>query len=216
LPYTITLKIVLACVSVFSILGSALAAVRQDCMKKIMAYSMSVHSGVILLGLCVFSVYSLSSVLFYLFCYVIVCLGVWSAITIVYNSAKSSDISMLNGLLYHRPYFVMAFTFILIALAGLAPTCGFVAKLYIFSAVARSGMFYLPFLLIAFLGLVVMVYSYWRIIRGMFRRIETDIEIDNQVLSSKILLYASSIATVVLGVFVDKFIQLCQLVAYYM
>ena len=65
------MRIVLATLAVITILLSSLSSIRQENIKRLMAYSMSVHSGIMLLGLCVFSVYSLSSVMFYLFCYVI-------------------------------------------------------------------------------------------------------------------------------------------------
>ena len=216
LNYTFTVKIVLAFIAVATIIFGSLSAIRQENLKRLMAYSMSVQSGIMLLGLCVFSVYSLSSVLFYLFCYVFVNMGAWAAITLLYNSAKLEKLEDLKGIIYHRPYYVIAFTIILIALAGLAPTCGFVAKLYVFSAVARSGFMYLPFLLVALISTVIMIYAYWRIIRAMFRRIETEIVIDTHVISSKYILYACAVASVVICVFADKIIRLCQLVAYYM
>lgn len=210
------MKIVLACIAVVTILFGSLSAIRQENLKRLMAYSMSVQSGIMLLGLCVFSVYSLSSVLFYLFCYVFVNIGAWSAIILLYNSAKLESLEQLKGIIYHRPYYVIAFTVVLIALAGLAPTCGFVAKMYIFSAVARSGVIFLPFLLLALISSVIMIYGYWRIIRAMFRRIETQIEIDTHVISSKYILYACAFATVGICILADKIIRLCQLAAYYM
>ncbi len=216
LNYTFTMKIVFACLAVITIVLGSLSAIRQDSLKRLMAYSMSVHSGIMLLGLCVFSVYSLSGVLFYLFCYVFSNIGAWSAIILLYNSGRLENLNDLKGLIYHRPYYVIAFTVVLISLAGLAPTCGFVAKLYISSAVARSGFIFLPFLLISLLASVIMIYAYWRIIRAMFRRIETDISIDNNIISSKFILYACAFATVGICLFSDKIIQLCQLVAYYM
>lgn len=213
---TYTVKIVLALLAVLTIILGALSSIRQDNIKRLMAYSMSVQSGIMLLGLCVFSVYSLSAVLFYLFCYIFANIGAWSAIVLLYDSAKLKNVSDLKGLLHHRPYFVMAFTVILIALAGLAPTCGFVAKLYIFSAVARSGVMFLPILLISMLASIILVYSYWRIIRRMFGRKESDVTIDTNIISSKFILYACSVATVFVAIFSDRIIRLCQLVAYYM
>ena len=216
LTYTFTMKIVLAFIAVLTILFGALSAIRQENLKRLMAYSMSVQSGIMLLGLCVFSVYSLSSVLFYLFCYMFVNIGAWAAIILLYNSAKLEKLDDLKGILYHRPYYVIAFTIILIALAGVAPTCGFVAKLYVFSAVARSGFVFLPFLLAALVSSVIMIYAYWRIIRAMFRRIETEIVTDTRLISSKYILYACAVASVLISLFADKIIRLCQLVAYYM
>ena len=177
---------------------------------------MSVQSGIMLLGLCVFSVYSLSSVLFYLFFYLFANIGAWSAIILFYNSCKLDEINDFKGLIYHRPYYVIAFTVILLSLAGIAPTCGFVAKLFVFSAVARSGFVFLPFLAIAMLASVIMIFAYWKIIRAMFRRVENSVEIDTNVISSKFLLYACAFATVLCCIFADKIFGLTQLVSYYM
>lgn len=216
MPFTSSLRITFAILSVATIICGSLCAIRQTNLKRLMAYSMSVQSGIMLLGLCVFSVYSLSSVLFYLFCYIFANIGAWSAIILFYNSCKQEDINSFKGLIYHRPYYVIAFTAILLSLAGIAPTCGFVAKLYIFSAVARSGFMFLPFLIIAMLASVIMIFAYWKIIRAMFRRVDNSVEIDTNVISSKFILYACAFATILCCVFADKIIQLCQLVSYYM
>lgn len=216
MPFTTSLRLTFAILGVATIIMGSLCAIRQTNIKRLMAYSMSVQSGIMLLGLCVFSVYSLSSVLFYLFCYIFANLGAWSAIILFYNSCKHEEVSDFKGLIYHRPYYVIAFTLILLSLAGIAPTCGFVAKLYIFSAIARSGFMFLPYLIIAMLASVIMIFAYWKIIRAMFRRVENSVEIDTNVISSKFILYACAFATVMCCIFADKIIQLSQLVAYYM
>lgn len=210
LPFTTSLRLVFAIIAVLTVICGSLCAIRQTNVKKLMAYSMSVQSGIMLLGLCVFSVYSLSSVLFYLFCYVFSNIGVWSALVLFYNSCKKEEIDDFKGLIFHRPYFVISFTTVLIALAGLAPTCGFVAKLYIFSAVARSGFVFLPFLMTMLLASVIMIFAYWKLIRAMFRRVECSADIDNHVISSKFILYFCAIATVIICIYADKIIQLCQ------
>lgn len=216
MPFTNSLRLTFGILAVFTVVCGSLCAIRQSNLKRLMAYSMSVQSGIMLLGLCVFSVYSLSSVLFYLFCYIFANIGAWSAIILFYNSCKLEEISGFKGLIYHRPYYVIAFTSILLSLAGIAPTCGFVAKLYIFSAVARSGFMFLPYLIIVMLASVIMIFAYWKLIRAMFRRVETSVEIDTNVVSSKFILYACALATLLCCVFADKIIGLTQLVSYYM
>ncbi len=214
--YIPVLKLVFVCIGMFTIICSSLCAIRQTGVKRMLAYSMSVQSGIMLLGLGVFSVFSLSGVLFYLMCYMFANIGVWAAVILFYISTKRGDIEDYNGLIFHRPYYVIAFTTVLIALAGLAPTSGFVSKLYLFSAVARAGFLFLPFLIISMLGCVIMIFAYWKLIRAMFRRVETDAVINTQIVSSKFILYACALATVLICIFADKIIQLCQSVAYYL
>ena len=216
MSFTTSLKLVLASLAVLTILCGSLCALRQTNLKRLMAYSMSVQSGIMLLGLCVFSVYSLSGVLFYLFFYVFATIGAWAAIILFYNSCKLEEIRDFNGLIYHRPYYVIAFTIILLSLAGIAPTCGFVAKLFLFSAVARSGFVFLPFLAVAMLASVVMVFAYWNIIRAMFRRVENSVEIDTNIVSSKLILYACAFATILCCIFADKIFVVLQLISLYM
>lgn len=216
MPYTSGLRLTFAILAVVTILCASLCAIRQNNVKRLMAYSMSVQSGIIMLGLCVFSAYSLSGVLFYLFCYVFANIGAWSALILFYGSSGREDVSDFSGLIYHRPYYVIAFTLILISLAGIAPTCGFVAKLYLLLFVARSGFMFLPYLIIAMLGSVIMIFAYWKIIRSMFRRVETQVLIDTNIVSSKFILYACAFATILCCIFADKIIQLTQLVSFYM
>lgn len=214
--YLPVLKILFVCIAMLTILFSSLSAIRQTTVKRLMAYSMSVQSAIMLLGLGVFSVFSLSGVLFYILCYMFVNTGVWAAIILFYDSCKLNNIEDYNGLIFHRPYYVIAFTTVLIALAGLAPTSGFVAKLYLFSAVARSGFLFLPFLIISMLACVIMIFAYWKLIRSMFRRVNTEVSIDTKIVSSKFILYACALASVLLCIFADKIIQLCQSAAYYL
>ena len=216
LPFTSGLRLTFAFLAVVTVVCASLCAIRQNNIKRLMAYSMSVQSGIMLLGLCVFSVYSLSSVLFYIFCYIFANIGAWAALILFFNSSGLEDVDDFRGLIYHRPYYVIAFTLVLISLAGIAPTCGFVAKLYLFSAVARSGFLFLPYLVVAMLGSVVMIFAYWKLIRAMFRRVENTALIDTSVMSSKFILYACAFASIFCCIFADKIIQLCQLVSYYM
>ena len=66
------------------------------------------------------------------------------------------------------------------------------------------------------LASVIIIYAYWRVIRYMFSRVENVIEIDTNVISAKFILYACMASTILISVFADKIIYLCQLVAYYM
>lgn len=216
IEYTPVLRLVCVIIAVSTIICGSFCAIRQTTLKKLMAYSMSVQSGIMLLGLGVFSVFSLSGVLFYLLCYMFANIGAWSAIILFYDSCKCGNIDDLKGLIFHRPYYVIAFTTVLIALAGLAPTSGFVARLYLFSAVARAGFLFLPFLIISMLAGVVIIFAYWKLIRAMFRRVDSDIVIDTKIISSKFILYACAVASVLFCIFADKIIQLCQAAAYYM
>ncbi len=208
-------KVILAVLAVISILQGSLGAIRQTNIKRLYGYSSIAHSGFMLLGLSVLSVYGLSTVLFYLFCYVFMNIGLWTASIIFNNSYKSDEISDYKGILYNRPYYAIAFTTCLVSLSGLPPTSGFLSKLYLFSAVSRAGMVYIPALVLALLLSVVGLFFYFNLIKVVFEKSSTTPNIDTNLISSKFILYVCAFVTVLLCFFAEKLIQLCQLVAYY-
>lgn len=209
------LKIIMAVFAVLSIAYGTYGAIKQTNIKRLYGYSSIAQAGYLLLGLSVLSVYGLSTVLFYLFCYVFMNVGVWAAAIIFNTSYKSDELVDYKGLLYSRPFYSIAFTTCLISLAGLPPTSGFLAKLYLFSAVARAGIAFLPFFIIALLFTVAGVFFYFNVVRAVFERATNPVNIDTSLISSKLILYACTIVTVLLCMFPDKVIQLSQLVAYY-
>ncbi len=209
------LKIIMAIFAILSIAYGTYGAIRQTNIKRFFGYSSVAHAGYILLGLSVLTVYGLSTVLFYLFCYIFMNIGIWTAAITFNSSFKSDEMSDYKGLLYNRPFYSIAFTVCLISLAGLPPTSGFLAKLYLFSAVARSGIAFLPFLIIALIFTVAGVYFYFNFVRMIFEKTTGPANIDTNLISSKIILYACAFVTVLLCIYADKIIQLAQFCAYY-
>ena len=66
------------------------------------------------------------------------------------------------------------------------------------------------------LAAVIMIFAYWKLIRSMFRRVDSNVSIDTHIVSPKFILYACALTSVLLGIFADKIIQLCQFAAYYL
>lgn len=209
------LKIIIALFAVLSVAYGTLGAIRQTNIKRLYGYSSISHAGYMLLGLSVLSVYGLSTVLFYLFCYVFMNIGIWTAAIIFNTSVKSDEIVDYKGILYNRPFYSIAFTICLISLAGLPPTSGFLAKLYLFSAVARSGVAFLPFLSVALIFTVAGVFFYFNVVKVIFEKTNNPANIDTHLISSKLILYACTLVTVLMCLFADKIIQLSQLSSYY-
>lgn len=209
------LKIILATLAVISIAYGTLGALRQTNIKRLYGYSSIAQSGFILLGISMLSVYSLSTVLFYLFAYVFMNIGIWTAAITFHTSCSSDKILDYKGLLYNRPYYAIAFMVCLISLAGLPPTSGFLAKLYLFSAIARSGLAFLPALVFALVFAVVGLFFYFNLVKVLFEKTSNPPNIDTSLISPKFILYACTFITVFLCFFAEKIIQLCQLAAYY-
>lgn len=209
------LKIILATLAVISIGYGSLGALRQTNIKRLYGYSSIAQSGFILLGISMLSVYSLSTVLFYLFSYVFMNIGIWTA-AITFNTSFASDkILDYKGLLYNRPYYAIAFTICLISLAGLPPTSGFIAKLYLFSGITMSSVAFLPALVFALIFAVVGLFFYFNLVKVLFEKTSSPANIDTSLISPKYILYACALITLLLCFFAEKIIQICLSAAYY-
>lgn len=213
--FSSAIKLFLALIAVITIFYATYAAIRQSNIKRFLGYSSVAQSGFLVLGLATISVYGFSSVLFYIFCYIFMNLGVWAAVILFHNSCGKDDIASYKGLAYEHPFYVLAFSFCLISLAGLPPTAGFLAKLYLFSSVARAEYIFLPFLFATLLLTVLGVYFYLKPVKIMFEKNDKAVQIDNHLISTKSVLYTCTLVTFVLCFFSDKIIQLCQIMAYY-
>ncbi|MEL7001353.1 MAG: NADH-quinone oxidoreductase subunit N [Bacteroidota bacterium] len=127
-------QVLLAIISMITILVGNFSAIWQNNVKRLLAYSAIAHSGFLLIGLVSFSESGLQSLYFYAFIYLLMNIG---AFTIVQYFEKKEDISEIEdyrGLMSKYPLAVISFLVFMVSLAGLPPTAGFTAKLFIFSS----------------------------------------------------------------------------------
>jgi NADH-quinone oxidoreductase subunit N len=118
-----------------------LAALRQDNLKRLLAYSGVAHAGYALMGVVAASDAGLSSVLFYLVVYYVMNLGAFAVVALVARSAGGEDMAAFRGLAWRggaAP--AAAMCVFLFSLAGLPPLGGFVGKMYLFSAAIQAGL----------------------------------------------------------------------------
>lgn len=206
------LTFVLAILSLVTALWANTYAIRENNVKVILACSASANSSYVLLAACLVSVYNLSTVIFYLLCYVLMNIAAFSFLCI----AKGKDVEDFKGLFYKNHGLVSAYAFAIIALAGFPITSGFVAKIYLFTAIANSGLIFVPFLLALLLLMVAALYYYLKILIPLFERCDknTEIEILNPVFSQKFVLVITAIITLLIGIYPEKIIELCRFIAY--
>ena len=213
--YSPILQIITAFVAFISIIYASIGAIKQTNIKRFYAYSSIIHSGFILLTISVSNVYALSSVLFYIFTYIFINIGVWSA-SIIYNKEYNTDnIDDYKGLYYKHPYFSIALIICLIALAGLPPTSGFIAKLYIFTAIVRTNTIFLLILLATLLASVISIFIYIKIIKILFNKQQNNINLNHKFNKEKVILYICALITILICIYPDMLIKLSQITAYY-
>ena len=191
-------------------------AIRENNVKVILACSASANSSYVLLAASLVSVYNLSTVIFYLICYALMNIAVFAFLNITENNSLGEKIENFSGLFHKNKVLGASYAISVIGLAGFPITSGFVAKIYLFSAIANSGLIFVPFLLALLILTVVALYYYLKLITPMFRKCDgnTGVKVLNAVYSQKFVLIFCTAVTVLIGVYPDKLIELCRFIAY--
>jgi NADH-quinone oxidoreductase subunit N len=153
--------------SVLSMALGAFAALRQQNIKRLMAYSSIGNVGYVLLGLASGSEKGIEAVVFYLAIYLVMTLGVFATILMMKRrDVMLENISDLAGLARSQPMMAFAMLIFMFSLAGIPPLAGFWGKLYIFIAAVEAKL-YIPAVL-GVLASVVASYYYLRIVKVMY------------------------------------------------
>jgi NADH-quinone oxidoreductase subunit N len=157
----------LAVLSVMTMTLGNVAALLQSNLKRLLAYSSIAHAGFMLTGIIAANRAGTSAVVFYLLVYTLMTLGAFGVLLgLARRGEEADDISDLTGLAWRSPALAGAMTLFMVSLAGLPPTAGFFAKLYVFSAVLDAG--YVAVVIVAVLTSVVSAYYYLRVAYTMF------------------------------------------------
>jgi NADH-quinone oxidoreductase subunit N len=144
-----------------------LAALHQDNLKRLLAYSGIAHAGYILMGFVVLSDDGLRAMLFYLVVYYLMNLGAFWVVMAVANATGREDLDGYRGLAWRGGAVpATALAIFLFSLTGLPPLAGFIGKFYLFAAVIEAEFYFLA--LVGVLNSVVSLYYYARVVRTMF------------------------------------------------
>jgi len=157
---------VLAILSAVTMTWGNLAALRQDNVKRMLAYSSIAHVGYLLMGFVLLTQSGLQAILFYLLVYAIMTLGSFLVVIALNNRMGSEDIDDYAGLGFREPVLGIAMFVFLISLTGLPPTAGFIGKFYLFAAAVEMNMWWLAIL--GVLNSVVSLYYYMRVAKAMY------------------------------------------------
>ena len=151
------LTFAVAILSLITALWANTYAIRENNVKVIFACSASANASYVLLTASLVSVYNLSTVIFYLLCYVIMNISVFAFLNI-YGDKNPMNINDFKGMFHKNHGLTIAYAVSVIALAGIPITSGFIAKIYLFTAIANSGLIFVPFLLALLLLMVVALF----------------------------------------------------------
>ncbi|HSO87201.1 MAG TPA: NADH-quinone oxidoreductase subunit N [Draconibacterium sp.] len=159
-------KPVIYTLAVFTMTLANLFALRQNNIKRFLAFSSIAQAGFLLLGILGANDLGMSSVVYFVLVYVFTNLGAFGVVEAISNASGVETIDGYNGLYKTNPKLSLIMTLALFSLAGIPPVAGFFGKFFLFTAAAGSGYFIL--VLIAVLNATISLYYYLKVVRAMF------------------------------------------------
>ena len=157
---------VLYWIIIASITLANLFALRQQNLKRLMAFSSISQAGYIMLGIISGTSQGMTSLVFYVLIYMFANLSVFTVITIVALRAHKFTLDDYNGLYNTNPKLAFLMTLALFSLAGIPPFAGFFSKFFIFAAAFEGGFHLLVF--IALINTIISLYYYLKIVKAMY------------------------------------------------
>ncbi|MDO9269222.1 MAG: NADH-quinone oxidoreductase subunit N [Methylobacter sp.] len=200
-----------------SILGGNLLALLQNNVKRLLAYSSIAHMGYLLVAFIaggrISSVLVVESVTFYLLVYFITTIGAFGVVSVLSTPQTEADeMSFYRGLFWRRPWLAAVFTLMLLSLAGIPLTAGFIGKFYIFISAADGRLWGLLLAIIVGSGLG--LYYYLRIIVVMSMSVEASANKPAQGWISTVTLAVLTVLLVGFGIYPGLLVNVIQSVSY--
>jgi NADH-quinone oxidoreductase subunit N len=159
--------LVLSIIAIASMLTGNLLALRQTNVKRILAYSSIAHMGYLLVALLAGGTLGAPAATYYLAAYLVTILGAFGVMTVLSGPGwEAASLDCYRGLFWQKPLVAAAFTTMLLSLAGIPLTAGFLGKFYLLTAGAAESRWVLLFTLIV--SSTIGLFYYLRIVAVMY------------------------------------------------
>jgi len=180
--------------------GNLLALLQRN-LKRLLAYSSVAHMGYLLIPLIAGGPTGVSALSFYFIAYFITTIGAFGIIAALSRQGEEfENLDDYRGLGLRRPWLAAALGLMMLSLAGVPPTVGFMAKFYLFAAAAESRLWLL--LVVGVINAGVSVYYYLQVLVAMYSRpAEPEVRWPRVRPASGVALAALSLALLVLGIY---------------
>lgn len=151
---------------VASITIANLFAIRQNNLKRFMAFSAISQAGYLVLAIMDGTAQGMTALVFYLLVYMVSNLGAFAIMTTIEENSRKINISDYDGLYQSNPKLAFLMTLCLFSLAGIPPFAGFFSKFFVFMAAFKAGYPLLVFIALA--NTVISLYYYLLIVKAMY------------------------------------------------
>ncbi|MGA2184541.1 MAG: NADH-quinone oxidoreductase subunit N [Bryobacteraceae bacterium] len=188
--------------ALLSMIVGNFAALTQQNIKRMLAYSSIAHAGYILVAIAANSQIGIAAVMFYLAAYAFMQVGAFAVISYFSRQGERYvNVDDLAGLGWRQPVIAALFTVLLLSFIGVPLTAGFFGKFYIFKAALDAHLVWLAVL--GLLNSAVAAYYYLRILVVMYMREpgEASDSVAAPTAGIQLVLWGSVIGTLVLGIY---------------
>jgi NADH-quinone oxidoreductase subunit N len=156
----------LAVLAVATMIIGNLFAIRQQNIKRFLAFSSITQAGYILIGIASGTMQGTASVVYFILVYLFSNLAAFTVVSVISDETGKENISDYNGLYRTNPKLSTAMMLALFSLAGIPPTAGFFGKWFLLASGMSTGMMML--IIIAAINLVISLYYYLKVVKAMF------------------------------------------------
>lgn len=197
---------VLSVMSVLTMTLGNVVALRQQSVKRMLAYSSIAHAGYLLVGIVAGSREAFAASGFYLIGYALMNLGAFGVLMLLNQRGKGDySFDALRGMGVVHPVLGLTMAVFMLSLIGIPPTAGFFGKLYVFSAAIREG--HVVLVVIGLLNSAVAAFYYLKVVSTMYMaKPEGEVGVPQPV-GYKAALVVSSVLIVVIGMFPDQLVE---------
>jgi NADH-quinone oxidoreductase subunit N len=204
---------VLAVIAVASILVGNLLALVQTNLKRLLGYSSIAHFGYLMIALVASNGMAVEAMGVYLVTYVLTTLGSFGVVTMMSSPYSGRDADAMfeyRGLFWRRPYLTAVMTLMMLSLAGIPLTAGFIGKFYMIATGVESQLWWLIGSLI--IGSAIGVFYYLRVMVTMYlvdnKLPRHDAAFNWAQRTGGVMLLAIAILTFVIGVYPQPLLNL--------
>ncbi|HQG76949.1 MAG TPA: NADH-quinone oxidoreductase subunit N [Bacteroidales bacterium] len=159
--------VVISALAILSMFIGNLLALKQQNIKRLLAYSSIANMGYLLVLLLTGTDKGIQAAVFYLISYFVTTIGAFGVITLLSTSREETEkIDDYRGLFWTRPWAALVLTLSMLSLAGIPFTAGFIAKFYLILEGMKAGLMLL--IIVMIINSVIGLYYYLRVITSMF------------------------------------------------
>lgn len=210
-----TLFLIFAILAIASMVVGNLLALLQRNVKRLLAYSSIAHLGYLVVAFLASGALAATAITFYLVAYFVTTIGAFGVVTVLSSAdSEAEDLDEYRGLFARRPWLSVVFLAMLLSLAGIPLTAGFVGKFYL--TVAAGGAALWSLLIVMMVTSGIGLFYYLRIIVAMFMDSTADASAGREPsrlpFVAGLTLSALTVALVWLGVYPAPLIRLIRIV----